>query len=277
MRERMTYANVTATLALFLALGLGGAYAASKIKSKDIAKSAVTSKAIKDKTVTGKDIKDLTVTADKLADGSVSAAKIADGGVGAAKIADGAVGSAKIADGSVAAGDFAPDEAYHVVGAAGEPGFGDGVDGDCIASQAPSAFAANPVSFYRDRNGIVHLAGIPRLSHGAGGDTLCDSTDVPELLSDFRLFTLPPGYRPANPERFTTSDGGTLSLILIGGAADSATTGGTLGAGSVILITPTGPGQAYLDGLSFRAAGTGGGTARIRGTGADADADGFTP
>jgi hypothetical protein len=58
IRKRLTYANVVSTLALFVALGLGGAYAASKITSKDLAKGAVKSKAIKDKTIVGKDVKD---------------------------------------------------------------------------------------------------------------------------------------------------------------------------------------------------------------------------
>jgi hypothetical protein len=45
---RPSYAGVTATLALVLALGTGGAYATGKIGSKQIAKSAVKSKHIKD-------------------------------------------------------------------------------------------------------------------------------------------------------------------------------------------------------------------------------------
>ena len=42
MRRHLTYANVTATLALFIALG-GGAYAISKIGSKDIRNGAIRS------------------------------------------------------------------------------------------------------------------------------------------------------------------------------------------------------------------------------------------
>ena len=46
-RLRPSYANVTATVALALALGVGGAYAAGKIGSADIAKNAVKSKHVK--------------------------------------------------------------------------------------------------------------------------------------------------------------------------------------------------------------------------------------
>lgn len=42
-----TYAEVASTLALTLALGTGGAYAADLITSEDIAKKAVTSKHIR--------------------------------------------------------------------------------------------------------------------------------------------------------------------------------------------------------------------------------------
>jgi hypothetical protein len=51
----MTYANVMSTLAVFAVLG-GGAYAATKVRSDDIAKDAVLSKHVKKDQLTGKDI-----------------------------------------------------------------------------------------------------------------------------------------------------------------------------------------------------------------------------
>ena len=50
------YAEVASTLALTLALGTGGAYAAGMITGKDIAKNAVTSKHLKNGTVKEKDL-----------------------------------------------------------------------------------------------------------------------------------------------------------------------------------------------------------------------------
>jgi hypothetical protein len=41
IRSRLSYANIIATIALFLALGGGAVYAASKIKSNQIAKNAI--------------------------------------------------------------------------------------------------------------------------------------------------------------------------------------------------------------------------------------------
>lgn len=68
MRSKLTYSNVVATLALFIALGSGGAYAASKlidgktikpgtIKGKQLAKNAVDAKKIKNGSLTSADFK----------------------------------------------------------------------------------------------------------------------------------------------------------------------------------------------------------------------------
>jgi hypothetical protein len=63
LRPRLTYANVMATIAVFIALG-GGAYAANKIKlpknavgGKQIKKNAVTSKKVKNHTLKAEDAK----------------------------------------------------------------------------------------------------------------------------------------------------------------------------------------------------------------------------
>ena len=63
IRARATYANVAATLALFLALGGGAAVAASQITSKDIAKNAVGGSEIKSDSVKGKDVDEDTLNA----------------------------------------------------------------------------------------------------------------------------------------------------------------------------------------------------------------------
>lgn len=56
LRERLTYANVIATLALFLALGAGGAFALDKIGSKRIKRNAVKSKHIAPDAAGGGDV-----------------------------------------------------------------------------------------------------------------------------------------------------------------------------------------------------------------------------
>ena len=59
--NKLTYANVMATIAVFIALG-GGAYAATQLKknsvgTKQLKKNAVTGAKVKDQSLTGKDIK----------------------------------------------------------------------------------------------------------------------------------------------------------------------------------------------------------------------------
>lgn len=64
IRPKLTYANVVATIALFGMVAGGGAYAASKIGPKDIAKNAVRSKHIKDGQVKAGDLKAIVVRED---------------------------------------------------------------------------------------------------------------------------------------------------------------------------------------------------------------------
>ena len=56
--DRLTYANVVATIALFVAVGTGGAYAVSKIDGSDIRNHSLTGKEFKANSVGGKAIKE---------------------------------------------------------------------------------------------------------------------------------------------------------------------------------------------------------------------------
>jgi hypothetical protein len=59
---RLSYANVASTLALVLALGGAGAYAADKIDGKDLKNESVTGKKIKNGSLTGKELADGVLT-----------------------------------------------------------------------------------------------------------------------------------------------------------------------------------------------------------------------
>jgi hypothetical protein len=85
LKSRLTYANVTATIALFLALG-GGAFAAIHLPKKSVG-----TKQLKAKAVTNPKLGDKAVTADKLAESSVTGGKIAANAVTSDKIAAGQV------------------------------------------------------------------------------------------------------------------------------------------------------------------------------------------
>ncbi len=87
-RAKPSPALVISLIALFVALG-SGAYAASKIKTKDIkneavtgkklAKNAVKSNKTKDGGLKGKDLKDGAVTTPKIGDGAVTKEKLGPG------------------------------------------------------------------------------------------------------------------------------------------------------------------------------------------------------
>ncbi len=91
MVRKFNYANVVATLALFLALG-GASYAAVHIGKRTVGTTQLKSEA-----VTTVKLKDQAVTAQKLADEGVTAPKLALGSVTTSKLADRSVTGAKIA------------------------------------------------------------------------------------------------------------------------------------------------------------------------------------
>ena len=61
IRNRLTYANVMSTLAVFIALG-GSSYAALKVGTRDIKNNAVRSVDLRNNDVRGKDVRNGTLT-----------------------------------------------------------------------------------------------------------------------------------------------------------------------------------------------------------------------
>ena len=103
MRIRLSYANVMATLAVFIALG-GGAYAAlslpaGSVHSQQIAKNAVRAKQIAKRAVRKKELARNAVRSRKIKDGRVKSFDLAEASVTSAKLADDSVSSAKLAGG----------------------------------------------------------------------------------------------------------------------------------------------------------------------------------
>jgi len=88
LRPHLTYANVMATIAVFLALTTGAAYAANTVFSTDIV----------DGEVKTPDLAKNGVTADKLAANAVSTNKIANNAVNTGKVADNSLTGADIAN-----------------------------------------------------------------------------------------------------------------------------------------------------------------------------------
>lgn len=126
LRRALTFANVCSFLALFVAIGTGGAYAANtvfstdivdgEVKTADLAQAAVTppklatnavnSPRIQNKQVFNVDLADDAVTTDKVTDGAIGAADIGSNAVGSDEIATDAVNATEIADNSIDGGEI---------------------------------------------------------------------------------------------------------------------------------------------------------------------------
>jgi hypothetical protein len=237
VKPKLSYANVMSTLAVFLALGGGGFAIAAALE-----KNSVGSRQVKKDSLTRKDLKN---------GKAVGSEEVIDESLGAGDLAPGAVGSAEVADGSLQPADLAPDEAVHVVGAAGEPSFGTGGQGDCLWIDYGVSLNAHPVSFYRDRGGTVHLDGLARSAHGPGGDGVCDASPLTEFYEDFRIFTLPPGYRPPRVIYAPSSSESEARTVTIGAETDQSFGGLTVPAGAVIHEGTT-TGSLFMSGIQFR-------------------------
>lgn len=157
IRRHLTYANLIATIAAFIALG-GASYAATQLPRNSVG---------------AKQIKRNAITTAKIKNGAVTGAKIKSNSLGTVPSATHATNadSAAVADRATVANAIAPPEAPRIVGAGGQPPFASGWKGDANFG---------PISFYKDREGVVHLEGLAE-----GNET------------GFVVFTLPSGYRPA--------------------------------------------------------------------------------
>jgi hypothetical protein len=101
-KPRFTYSNVVSTMALFLALSGGVAFAAGKIQTGDIADNAVKSAKIAPGAVHTGDVLKRAIVSGKLALNAVRSNQIAESAVSTPQIADGAVGAKQIGGAAVA-------------------------------------------------------------------------------------------------------------------------------------------------------------------------------
>ena len=157
MRPRLTYANVTATLALIIAVGGASAFAATQL-----AKNSVGSKQIKKNAVTTAKIKKEAVTAAKIKKGTLTGTQINAS----------TLGTVPNAQHATTADSLPPAEPWHQVNAPGEPAF----EGAWV-----NQGEGQTVAFYRDQVGVVHLRGVAKA----------------EGVTTKTIFTLPSGFRPA--------------------------------------------------------------------------------
>ncbi len=91
IRKRLSYANVMSTLAVFLVLGGGAAYAAKKIGTNQLRGASVTTAKIKRRAVTTPKMANEAVRTGKIAKGAVTGGRLANGSVTLEKLVPGFV------------------------------------------------------------------------------------------------------------------------------------------------------------------------------------------
>jgi hypothetical protein len=139
MKPRLSYANVVSTLALFIALGGAGAYAATKLPNRSVGEpqlrpGAVTAEKIRTNAVTAPKIKASAVKQGKIANGSITAAKMTANSIETGSLLNGSVSNEKIANDAVTGEKVAENTLGQVPSAA-------------KADFAPNAESANPLAF----------------------------------------------------------------------------------------------------------------------------------
>ena len=216
MRPKLTYANVMSTLALIIAVGGASAFAATQL-----AKNSVGPKQLKKNSVTTAKIKNEAVAGAKVKKGTLTGTQINASTLGT-------VPTAQTAQTAQAANTLSPPEAWHEVGAPGEPLF--------EGKWHNGVQAYESVAFYKDHEGVVHLRGGVK----GGGESL--------------VFHLPPGFRPADQKQLF------YQVSCEGGVACADGTGelqidgpGGLPINDSAVFAPPGAEGLQLSGITFRA------------------------
>jgi hypothetical protein len=231
IRHRPSPAMVVACAALTVALG-GTGYAALKLP-----RNSVGTKQLKNSAVTNKKLARGAVTAGKVVRNSLTGTQINEGTLGTvpnathASSADSATNATSATTATTAQNVAAP-EAFHNVGASGEPAFQNSWQNIATTTYG------YPAGFYKDRVGVVHLVG--RIVNGSGNSF---------------IFQLPPGYRPATG-KYTSLPAacecttGQTTIVSIQGSGFSAAADGSV---SMTNGTLSASGSLWLDGISFLA------------------------
>jgi len=222
LRSGLGYANVMATLAVFISLG-GASYAALNLPRNSVGPNQ-----IREGAVGASEVRDRSLRLTELKRNAVSALRGEKGDRGA----PGLPGK------DATPADFAGEATRPVAAAPVGPNLCAAVAQFCTGGNNWSwrnyGNGHGAVGFWKDRGGIVHLEGVAELFGGAGG-------------AQPAAFILPEGYRPAAIRRFA-----------IGAAADSAS--GSTQVLRFVEIRPDGRvdpdlgggGIAPLDGINFR-------------------------
>jgi hypothetical protein len=168
-KPKLTYANVTSTLALFIALGGATAYAATKLPDNSVGEfqlrpGAITAEKIRKNAVTSPKIKEGAIKQGKIANGSITAAKLTQGAVGSLNLQEGSVTNSKIATETIT-GDKVLESTLSQVPSAAKADFATAAE-----SANPPAFGAITPEAFIDQS---LSKGIASVKEGSLGGIYC--------------------------------------------------------------------------------------------------------
>ena len=249
LRARLTYANIVATLALFVAVGGGAAYAIDEWTGANI----------RNETLTGADVRG-TSNATSAVNGSLTGADISgqqanrargvpyvNGSLTTHDIAEETVRGVDVRDNALTGADIDEStlgaigsEAWHDVGTPGEPGFWEVNTEDCGTTQGWENALGSSVGFYRDRMGRVFLRG-----GVVDGQTTWGNSGLCSVV-----FVLPDGYRPSHDEHHLA-----LTAQYPAGMFEPAHV--SISQHGMVSVERANEDWVSLDGLSFRCAPSG--------------------
>ena len=263
--------NAVGYIALFFALTFGTAWAASLPKNsvgpRQIKANAVGTSEAQDNALTGQDVNETTLGTVPSAGNAQSAATAESANVATsaqnAELLDNlnstdflrsdakSIDADRLDGEDSAAFARAGSEAWHEVGAPGEPAFHQ--DSACSWSNFDGIH--NSAAFLRDRFGFVHLKGL--VDADDGGFT-CDAAAAIFGTIGYPIFELPAGYKPANREVNVTITNAALGRVDVQGPPQGPFHPRQ---GTVMVMSPTTVDNAKewlsLDGITFRCAPSG--------------------
>jgi hypothetical protein len=213
LHGKLTFANVVSCLALFFALG-GFAVAATHLGKNSVGTNQIKKNA---------------VVTSKIRNGSVTAEKVKSGTLTGTQINASTLGTVPTAQ---TANTLAAPEAWHEVGASGQPAF--------LNSWANTSgpIHGETVAFYKDQGGVVHLRGA----------AMSGTPGAP-------IFDLPPGFRPGSGAfiRVPVVCSTGIPCEKFSSYLDIVGSSFKIPADEGEVIPPTEATEVWLDGVTFRA------------------------
>lgn len=261
VRQRLTYANVMSSLAVFMILGGATAVAAQKVRTADIRAGAVTTNKIRGAAVTANKLRKNSVRTGKIRGGAVSSDKIQNNAIGELKIQNGAIGRAKIqnsavngekvADGSLSIDDLGDVSVTPLAQAAATPG----ANKEVARGAAPALplYSNGPLALYgkcyrgvieqQTTAGVFVASSLPNtVASGVESETPLvgpGTAETNRVLAEVTTTGDPDAKGGASPVQATAANGVAIAGLVTAYAKQGDLPGGNgpFGAGEACLFT----------------------------------------